>query len=135
MKHTRSRAQRHHFIPLFVLRTFAADSDRVWCTYTDGRWGEPRLIKCQKVFCENDLYTVRGESGITDRNECILAQKEDRWAGALREIRVLLSQGREITEADALNALEYYLYACTQEYGLPNISSGSCTVENTSRGP
>ena len=71
------------------------------------------MVSCQKVFVKKDLYTVREESGMNDRNECILAKKEDRWALTLRLIRELLSQGRDrqITEKDAINALEYYLYA------------------------
>ena len=113
MKHTSSRAHRNHYIPLFVLRTFADRSDRIWWTYTDGRSGPPRLMKCENVFCENDLYTVRGESGISDRNEQVLAKQEDRWACALRRIRTLLSQGLEdqTEEQDRLDALEYYLFA------------------------
>ena len=113
MKHTRPLAQRNHYISEFVLRTFADGNDRIWCTYTDGSWGEPRLIKCRNVFVEKDLYTVREESGMTDRNERILAKKEDRWAPVLRRVRALLSQGREaqITEKDARDALEYYLHA------------------------
>ena len=113
MKHSQARAHSNHYIAMFVLRTFADGNDRIWCTYTDGRWGEPLLVSCQKVFVKKDLYTLREESGMTDRNERILAKKEDRWAPALRRIRALLSQGRkrQITKADAIDALEYYLYA------------------------
>ena len=113
MKHSRTRAHRNHYIAMFVLRTFADGNDRIWCTFTNGRWGAPRLIKCRNVFIEKDLYTVREESGMTDRNERVLAKKEDQWAPALRHIRALLSEGRErqITEANAIDALEYYLYS------------------------
>lgn len=113
MKRSQAKTHRNHYIPQFVSRTFSDANDRIWCSYTDGRWGEPRLVSCQKVFVKKDLYTVREESGMTDRNERILAKKEDRWALALRQIRELLSQARDrqITEKDAINALEYYLYA------------------------
>ena len=113
MKRSQAKTHRSHYIPEFVLRTFSDANDRIWCTYTDGRWGEPLLVSCQKVFVKKDLYTVREESGMTDRNERILAKKEDRWALALKQIRELLSQGRDrqITEMNAINALEYYLYA------------------------
>lgn len=113
MKHTRSWAQRNHYISEFVLRSFSDGNDRIWCTFTDGNWGEPRLIKCRNVFVKKDLYTVREESGMTDRNERILAKKEERWARVLKRIKALLSQGREskITKGDVLDALEYYLYA------------------------
>ena len=113
MKHSQAKTHRNHYIPQFVLRTFSDANNRIWCTYTDGRWGEPRLLSYKKVFVKKDLYTVREESGMNDRNERILANKEDRWALKLRQIRELLSQGRngQITEKDAISALEYYLYA------------------------
>ena len=113
MKRSQAMTHRNHYIPRFVLRTFSDANNRIWCTYTDGRWGEPRLVSCQKVFVKKDLYTVRKESGMNDRNELALAKKEDRWALTLRQIRKLLSQGRDrqIIEKDAISALEYYLYA------------------------
>ena len=56
---------------------------------------------------------MRGESGNSDQNERMLAEKEGQWAGALRRMRELVSEGRDdnIEEGDALLALEYYLYA------------------------
>ena len=113
MKRSQPKTHRSHYIPECVLRTFSDANDRIWCTFTDGRRGEPFLVSCRKAFVKKDLYTVREESGMTDRNEHTLAKKESRWALALRQIRELLSQGRDrqVTEKDATSALEYYLYA------------------------
>ena len=113
MRQSQARAHKNHYIPRFILRTFADDEDRIWWTSTDGKWKEPRHSKCANVFVETDLYTVRGESGNSDQNERMLAEKEGQWAGALRRMRELVSEGRDdnIEEGDALLALEYYLYA------------------------
>ena len=107
------RARKHHYIPQFILRVFADAEDRVWWTRTDGKWKEPRHSKCANVFVEKDLYTVRAEDGISDRNERTLAEKESLWASALRTIRELVLEGRDdnVEEEDALLTLEYFLYA------------------------
>ena len=113
MKRSQSRARKHHYIPRFILRVFADAEDRVWWTRTDGKLKEPRHSKCANVFVKKDLYTVLAEDGISDRNERMLAKKEGPWSHALRQIRKLVSEGRDgqIKEWDALLALEYYLYA------------------------
>ena len=113
MRQSQSRARKNHYISLFVLRTFSDDEDRIWWIGTDGKWEEPCLSKCKHVFFVKNLYTVRSEKGISDRNEHDLAKKEHQWAGALRKIRKLVSEERDdhIEERDALRALEYFLYA------------------------
>ena len=112
MSQTQTRARRHHYIPLFILRGFADDKDWIWWTRTDGK-AEPIHLKCENVFVKKDLYTVRDENGISDRNERMLAEKEGQWAVALRKIRELVLEARDdqIEEKDVLLALEYRLYA------------------------
>ena len=112
MTRLQARSRKHHYIPRFILRVFADAEDRIWWTRTDGKWKEPHHSKCAKVFVKKDLYTVRAEDGISDRNERTLAEKENQWASALKKIRKLLLERRDdhIEEGDALLALEYYLY-------------------------
>ena len=115
MRQSQARAHKNHYIPRFILRTFADDEDRIWWTRTDGKWKEPCHSKCANVFVETDLYTMHDESGISDQNERMLAEKEGKWACALRLIRELVSEGRDDDiqerQGDALLALEYFLYA------------------------
>ena len=113
MRRLHARARKHHYLPRFILRVFADAEDRIWWTRTNGKWKEPRHPKCANVFVKKDLYTVRAEDGISDRNERTLAEKESLWASSLQKIRKLVLDRRDdhIEEGDVLLALEYYLYA------------------------
>ena len=110
-----SQSRKNHYIPRFILCEFAGKKQKIWWTRTDGHLKEPRHVKVETVFFENDLYTVLSDRNErSDRNEHRLADKESQWARALRKIRQLVSEGRDgqIEEGDELAlALDYYLHA------------------------
>lgn len=95
-------AQRHHFIPQFLLRNFAGQDGQLWFWRHDFDSGDVKKIGPKNLFVEKDLYAVINDNGEKDITlEKRFALQEELMADFLRQLLPAVQAGSKIRLTEA----------------------------------
>ena len=102
------RARRHHYVPRFHLRQFAADAGRRFIFEHDKRTGQTQRRPIARVAAQMDLYTVAGADGVpTDELERAFGPLEAAAAPVIRRLAALTAGPMNTTDDELVRLGAY----------------------------